>query len=179
MRFLLLIFAFSSFAFANPKTNLEIVLDQIDSLAVKAQQKIYNKKIRPLTEYTTLKDKLESSLRNLDTAIVITNADNYGTSVNLDSISIVYEEESGTRQINTSLYIITLNDDHIVEYRVSTSYQDTIDLDLTSELEDESFEFTKGVRIEESSFWDDVWEPAAYVGGAAVIIYLLFTVRSG
>ncbi|MFN3195781.1 MAG: hypothetical protein ACE364_07535 [Chlorobiota bacterium] len=179
MRFLLLIFAFSSFAFANPKTNLEIVLDQIDSLAVKAQQKIYNKKIRPLTEYTTLKDKLESSLRNLDTAIVITNEDNYGTSVNLDSISIVYEEESGTRQINTSLYIITLNDDHIVEYRVSTSYQDTIDLDLTSELEDESFEFTKGVRIEESSFWDDVWEPAAYVGGAAVIIYLLFTVRSG
>lgn len=179
MRYIILIFALSSFAFANPKTNLEIVLDQIDSLAVKAQQKIYNKKIRPLTEYTTLKDKLESSLRNLDTAIVITNADNYGTSVNLDSISIVYEEESGTRQINTSLYIITLNDDHIVEYRVSTSYQDTIDLDLTSELEDESFEFTKGVRIEESSLWDDVWEPAAYVGGAAVIIYLLFTVRSG
>lgn len=179
MRYILLIFALSSFAFANPKTNLEIILNQIDTLTAKAEQKIYNKQIRPLTEFTPLKDKLETSLRNLDTAIVITNADNYGTSVNLDSISIVYDEESSTRQINSSLYIITLNDDHIVEYRVSASYRDTIDLKITSQLEDESFKFTKGVRIEESSFWDDVWEPAAYVGGAAVIIYLLFTVRSG
>lgn len=179
MRFLILIIAFSSFAFASPKTNLELILSQIDTLTVKAQQKIYNKKIRPLTEYSPLKDKLETSLRELDSAIVITNADNYGTSVNLDSISIVYDEKSSTRQINTSLYIITLADDNIVEYRVSTSYQDTIDLDMTAQLEDESFEFTKGVRNEESSFWDDVWEPAAYVGGAAIIIYLLFTVRSG
>lgn len=179
MRTIFLIIAFSSIAFGSPETNLEVILSQIDSLAGEAQTKIYNKKIKTLTNFSALKDKLETSLKELDTAVVITNGDKYGTSVNLDSIAIVYDEESGTRQINTSLYIQTLADDNIVEYRVTNNYRDTIDLDLVSQLENTNFSFTKGIWVGESSFWDDVWEPAAYVGGAAVIIYLLFTVRSG
>lgn len=179
MRTLFLIIAFSSVVCAAPKTNLEVILSQIDSLALESQSKLYSKSIKPLSDFPELKDKLESSLRELDTAIVITNGDNYGTNVELDSISIIYDDASSTRQINTSLYIQTLADDHIVEYRVTNSYRDTIDLDFTDELETTDFHFTKGIRIGKSSFWDDVWEPAAYVGGAAIIIYLLFTVRSG
>ncbi len=179
MRILFLIIAFSSVVCAAPKTNLEVILNQIDSLAVESQTKIYNKSIKPHSSFPELKDKLESSLRILDTAIVITYGENYGTNIELDSITIIYDEASNTREINTSLYIQTLADDHIVEYRVTNSYRDTIDLDFTDELETSNFHFTKGIRVGESSFWDDVWEPAAYVGGAAVIIYLLFTVRSG
>jgi hypothetical protein len=179
MKTLFLIIAFSSVVYGAPKSNLEVILSQIDSLAVDAQTKIYSKSIKPLSDFPELKDKLESSLKKLDTAIVITYGDNYGTVVELDSVSIVYDEANSTRQINTSLFIQTLADNNIVEYRVINSYQDTIDLDFTNDLENSDFHFTKGIRVGESSFWDDVWEPAAYVGGAAVIIYLLFTVRSG
>lgn len=179
MRFLLFIIAFTSVSFGSPKTNLEIIFEQLDTLAVKAENKIFNKKIRPQTEFPQLQNKLETSIARLDSNIILTQADNYGTSIILDSISVQYDEQTNTRQITTSLYIQTLADDNIVEYRVSSIYQDTIDLEMTSELEDESYAFTIGIMNTESSFWDDVWEPSVYVVGAAAILYLLFSVRSG
>jgi hypothetical protein len=97
----------------------------------------------------------------------------------LDTIQIEYNAANSIRTVRLVANIQTLADDNIVSYTIPYIYTDTIDTDNISRIEDESFPFTKGILIEESSFWDDALEPAIFVGSAAVIIYLLFTVRSG
>lgn len=62
---------------------------------------------------------------------------------------------------------------------LKVNYMDTIDVQYLDIIENESYDFTVGEKPEKkSSFWDNFLEPAAYVTSAAVVIILLFTVRS-
>ncbi len=178
MRTLLVILIASySIGIASP-TNLEVITSSIDSLAKDSQTKLYNKKIKIRSEYSPLIDKLESSYKKLDSNYQITNSSQYGTLISLDTIQIVYNEVTGIRTVRLIANIQTLADDNIVDYTIPYIYTDTVDIANIARLEDESFPFTNGQLIEHSSFWDDAIEPVVFVGAAAIIIYLLFTVRS-
>lgn len=159
-------------------TNLEVISNSIDSIAQISKSHIFNNRIKIQSEFNPLLDKLETSFSKLDSNYQITNSSPYGTLISLDTIQINYEEATNSRTIRIVANIQTLADDNIVDYTVPFIYKDSIDTDNISSIEDESFTFTKGVLIEESSFWDDALEPVVFVGSAAVIIYLLFTVRS-
>lgn len=178
MRTLLVILIASySMGYASP-TNLEVITNSIDSLAQKSTANIYNKKIKIRSEYSELLDKAESSYKEIDSSYQITNSSQYGTLISLDTIQIEYNEENSTRTIRLVANIQTLRGDNIVDYTIPYIYTDTIDIANIVHLEHNSYPFTKGRLIEHSSFWNDALEPAVYVGAAAVIIYLLFTVRS-
>ncbi len=174
---LIILIAATSIGTASP-TNLEVITNSIDSLAQKSIVNIYNKKLKIHSEYSELLDKLESSYNKLDSNYQITNSNQYGTLISLDTIQIEYNQATSLRTVKLVANIQTLADDNIVSYTLPYIFTDTIDTDNISRIEDESFPFTKGKLIEESSFWDDALEPALFVGSAAVIIYLLFTVRS-
>jgi hypothetical protein len=163
--------------YASP-TNLEVITNSIDSLAKKSSANIYNKKIKIRSEYGELLDKLESSFKKLDSGYQITNSSQYGTQISLDTIQIEYNEATSIRTVRLVANIQTLRDDDIVDLTIPYIYTDSIDVANIGGLENKSYSFTKGQLIEHSSFWDDALEPAVYVGAAAVIIYLLFTVRS-
>lgn len=178
MRTILIILVMScTIAVASP-TNLEVITNSIDSLAKQSTANIYNKKIKIHSEYIELIDKLESSYEKQDSNYQVTNSTQYGTLISLDTIQIEYNATNNIRTVRLVANIQTLADDNIVSYTFPYIYTDTIDTDNISRIEDESFPFTKGKLIEESSFWDDALEPAIFVGSAAIIIYLLFTVRS-
>lgn len=175
----LLVILIASYTIGNASpTNLEVITNSIDSLSKKSVANIYNKKIKIRSEYSELLDKIESSYKKIDSNYQITNSSQYGTLISLDTIQIEYNEANGLRTIRLVANIQTLADDNIVDYTIPYIYRDTIDIANIARIEDESFAFTKGRLIEHSSFWDDALEPAVYVGAAAVIIYLLFTVRS-
>lgn len=174
---LIVLLASYSIGIASP-TNLEVISNSIDSLSKKSIANIYNKKLKIHSNFSPLIDKLESSYKSLDSSYQITNSTQYGTLISLDTIQIHYNETNSTRTIRIVANIQTLADDNIVDYTIPFAYTDTIDIDNIARLEDESFPFTKGVLIQESSFWDDAIEPVVFIGSAAVIIYLLFTVRS-
>ncbi|MER3329251.1 MAG: hypothetical protein RIF34_06690 [Candidatus Kapaibacterium sp.] len=178
MKILIIVFLVScSIGNASP-TNLEVISNSIDSLAKKSNTYIYNEKIKIRSNYSQLLDKLESSYKKLDSSYQITNSSQYGTLISLDSIQIEYEEANKTRTVRLVANIQTLADDNIVDYTIPFTYTDTIEIANLALIEDETFPFTKGKLIEHSSFWDDAIEPVIFVGSAAVIIYLLFTVRS-
>jgi hypothetical protein len=166
-----------SISVATP-TNLEVIINSIDSLAQKSKVNINNNNLKLHSEYSDLFDKLESSYKNLDSNYQITNSTKYGTLISLDTIQIEYNTANSTRTIRLVANIQTLDDSIIASYTTPYIYTDTIDTDNINQFENESYLFTKGRLIEESSFWDDAIEPAIYVGSAVVIIYLLFTVRS-
>ena len=174
--FIVLIMSYS-ISVATP-TNLEVIINSIDSLAQKSKANINNKNLKLHSEYSDLFDKLESSYKNLDSNYQITNLTKYGTLISLDTIQIEYNTANSTRTIRLVANIQTLDDDNIVSYTIPYIYTDTVDTDNTNQFENESYPFTKGRLIEESSFWDDAIEPAIFVGSAAVVIFLLFTVRS-
>lgn len=174
--FIVLIMSYS-ISVATP-TNLEVIINSIDSLAQKSKVNINNKNLKLHSEYNDLFDKLESSYKNLDSNYQITNSTKYGTLISLDTIQIEYNTVNSTRTIRLVANIQTLDDDKIVSYTIPYIYTDTINTDNTNQFENESYPFTKGRLIEESSFWDDAIEPAIFVGSAAVVIFLLFTVRS-
>jgi hypothetical protein len=179
MRLALLFIFLSLPLVASPPTNLQVISSSIDSIASKSISKIYNKKIKVESKYQPIAEKLNAAFLSLDTNLVLTDGNSYGSRISLDTVLISYDEATNERVIAMTAHIRTLADDNIVEFLVSQTYRDTIDLSSVSTLEDETFPFTKGVTLESSSFWDDVLEPAVYVGSAAIIIYLLFTVRSG
>ena len=174
---LVILIASYSMGYASP-TNLEVITNSIDSLAQKSTANIYNKKIKIRSEYSELFDKLESSYKKLDSSYQITNSSQYGTQISLDSIQIEYNEATSIRTVRLVANIQSLIGDNIVDYAIPYIYTDTIDVANIARLENKSYPFTKGRLIEHSSFWDDALEPAVYVGAAAVILYLLFTVRS-
>lgn len=179
MKLILLLIFFYLPLVATPPTNLQIISNSIDSIASKSLTKIYNKKINIQSRYEPITDKLSSTFLRLDSNFILVGSKSYKSQITLDTIIISYNEATGERNITLTAYITTLADDNIVVFPVSQTYKDTIDINSISTLEDESYPFTKGILVEESSFWDDVLEPAVYVGTAAIIIYLLFTVRSG
>lgn len=175
---ILIIFGSYSLVFASP-TNLEVIINSIDSIAIKSEPMIFKKSIKIQSEFQELVDRIESSYKNLDSNYVVTNSNQYGASISLDSIQINYNESDGTRTIKLIANLQSLADDNIVSYQIPVLYSDTIEVENISRIEDESFPFTKGNLLEESSIWNDVLEPVVFVGSSAIIIYLLFTVRSG
>lgn len=178
MRVILIILLASISIGSASQTNLEAISSSIDSLTKQSLSKIYNNKIKIQTEYSELVDRIESSFKSLDSNYIITTHSKYGTLFSLDTIKIEYNYVNSTRTIRLVANIQTLADDNIVDYSIPYIFTDSIDIDNISRIEDESFPFTKGKLIKESSFGDDALEPAIFVGSAVIIIYLLFTVRS-
>lgn len=178
MKYILLFIIISATLVASTPTNLQIISNSIDSIAIKSIPKIYNKKLKVLSKFAPIAEKLESALLREDSTLIITNENNFGTKIVLDSILIEYIESTNERRITLVAHITTLADDNIVEFMIADTNTDTINTDNISRIEDESFPFTNGKLIEESSFWDDVLEPAVFIGAAGIIVYLLFTVRS-
>lgn len=64
--------------------------------------------------------------------------------------------------------------------RVDYMLNDTIEAVSISEIESPGYNFTTGttIRINRSSFWKSVAEPAIIVGTSVVMVILLFTTRS-
>ncbi|MCB0713487.1 MAG: hypothetical protein KDD67_14250 [Ignavibacteriae bacterium] len=64
--------------------------------------------------------------------------------------------------------------------RVDYMLNDTIEAASISEIESPGYNFTTGttIRINRSSFWKSVAEPAIIVGTSVVMVILLFTTRS-
>lgn len=178
MKYILLLIFVASTLVASQPTNLQVISNSIDSIVAKSTSKIYNKKIKIKSKYDVIAEKLESELLKVDSSLIITKGESYGTQIVLDSIYIEYKKSTNERLIFLIAQITTLADDNIVSFTIPELFKDTINTDIISQIEDETFPFTKGKMIEKSSFWDDAIEPVVYVGAAAVIVYLLFTVRS-
>lgn len=183
MKYLIFIFAlsvtFSVTLSASTPTNLEVISNSIDSLVNQNATLFSKKTIRVKSKYEPIKEKISSTLTNSDSTITTTDADSYDLLIELDSVNIVYYGNTKERNIVLLVSIFTIKEDMLTETLLPITITDTIDTDNIPSLENTSYPFTIGTLVEESSFWDDALEPVVYVGAAAVVIYLLFTVRSG
>jgi len=179
MKYIFLLFtSFVTLSSSTP-TNLDIISDAIDSLTSQNILMFETKTIKVVSKYSPIQDKLANRLTEMDSNIVITNADQYDVLIKLDSIGITYDENTQTRLVKTIASIYSINNGMLSEIISPIVLKDKIDINTISSIENSNYPFTKGELIEESSFWDDALEPAVFVGAAAVAIYLLFTVRSG
>lgn len=180
MKLLLLIFLFGySLTCASASTNLEIISNSIDSLAQHVVSNYNVATVRVKSKYEPLRYKFESALKALDTNVRLSNSDTSDVLIDIDSVAIVYLEKSNERQTTVSARIYSVANGKLTETIYPITITDTIETNNITDYENRNFDFTRGTMIEKSSFWEDALEPVVFVGSAAVIIYLLFTVRSG
>lgn len=179
MKLSLLIFLFGySLTCASAETNLEIISKSIDSLAHHVVSNYNVAAVRVKSKYEPLRYKFESSLKSLDSTVSFSNSDASDVIIDIDSVSIVYLEKSNERQTTVSARIYSIANGKLAETIYPITITDTIETNNITDYENRNYDFTRGVMIEETSFWEDALEPIVFVGSAAVIIYLLFTVRS-
>lgn len=179
MKYLIFILALSVTLSASTPTNLEIISSSIDSLVNQNAKIFSHKTIKVKSKYQPIIEKLAFTLTASDSTITTTTADTYDLLILLDSVNIVYDGNTNERSVLIVASIFTVNGNKLTETIHPITATDNIDTDNIISLENTNYPFTLGTLIEESSFWDDAIEPAVYVGAAAVVIYLLFTVRSG
>ena len=193
----LLIFLFSAFvsiSFAQTKTNLEIFYALTDTLVDQINSELPASKNEILLRlnngniYSVFNNNIKTTFINSGKKIFDIPPDE----LNIPTVDIVIESASvhygdvfkdgwfgsyyTTRNFSVQgNYLQTFSDNGKQEFNLS--YTDTIMVDQISELENNSFPFTKG-EIPSEPFLSGLTEPILAIGTAAAMVILFFSVRS-
>jgi hypothetical protein len=188
---LVLSLSFSDINYPQTKTNLEIFYDLSDSSANKIAELICNEQdsisidFQLPDQYKIFETRLISQL--YVQGMKIKNPDSYKIpQINyvIDEASVYYDEpfKSGLfgsyyikRNFKMNGSIIFIGNTVLTE-SYSFSYADTIEYNMLNTVENTAYPFTTGNKPTEP-FFSSIFEPAIFVGAAAIAVYLFFTVR--
>jgi hypothetical protein len=182
----------SSFAFSQPKTNLDVIYDLIENNINKVMAKLPNE-VEPFTfefsspeELSSLQGRYINRLSNMN-LLKEENSLNGVLKYSLDQIGILYSEpfrESllGDYKVERKIF---LNANFAFGYGdkvkrseiVESVYSDTLYYSDIEKVEIPNLSITQGTKPAEPLF-ESLLEPVIAVGAVIVTIILLFTVRS-
>jgi hypothetical protein len=190
----LLIFSLPlTFAFAQTKTNLEIIYSLVDSSVSKINRDVNSNNLKINFSmgnyYSLFQNQVIADFAKLGRTVLsdsmkpLSGFETINYSIDNAYVKYGEMERNGLlgsfvmpRKIDLS-GSYSISEGTIISERFDFTYTDTVSIDDVKVIENPSFPFTQA-EVPSEPFFSSLFEPAIAIGSAALAIILFFTIRS-
>ncbi|MCS7230034.1 MAG: hypothetical protein RMJ81_09575 [Candidatus Kryptonium sp.] len=178
---------FLNFSFAQTQTNFEVIDSLLNSIVGEISEQIRSDKIKVETslQNKVIENRILNSFSkrfalyiNDDADAILVRLDAFKSRIKYAPVSRGLFRKFVNRRVEINLYCSVIQDGKVLFSRdFKREHSDYVKDDAIQDLEDESFDFTRGEFIGNTLTIDKLLEVAVLVLSVGISIYLLFAVR--